>query len=211
VVTESSVLRINICGKKPAHRKSANRYVQILERQQNILFILVILLTSFSYDSNGQEKSDLLNTIYRDIREIKQFEKYDEHTAILLSKKDNDSNEYAFVWLNDTISQRQLIILEKLIRDSVSPRQPKYLIKDTLTIQFEHQDDWISLCTCSQNNIYKPEILALVKAKDNVEYFTQIKAAWYADLNLGKIIPLIQTRKIKCINEDNGADCSNSE
>jgi hypothetical protein len=26
VVTESSVLRINICGKKPAHRKSAKRY-----------------------------------------------------------------------------------------------------------------------------------------------------------------------------------------
>ncbi|MDP1727483.1 MAG: hypothetical protein Q8M15_11920, partial [Bacteroidota bacterium] len=26
VVTESSVLRINICGGKPAHRKSANRY-----------------------------------------------------------------------------------------------------------------------------------------------------------------------------------------
>jgi len=26
VVAESSVLRINICGKKPAHRKSANRY-----------------------------------------------------------------------------------------------------------------------------------------------------------------------------------------
>ena len=26
VVKESSVLRINICGEKPAHRKSANRY-----------------------------------------------------------------------------------------------------------------------------------------------------------------------------------------
>lgn len=26
VVAESSVLRINICGEKPAHRKSANRY-----------------------------------------------------------------------------------------------------------------------------------------------------------------------------------------
>ncbi len=26
VVTESSVLRMNICGEKPAHRKSANRY-----------------------------------------------------------------------------------------------------------------------------------------------------------------------------------------
>lgn len=26
VVAESSVLRINICGENPAHRKSANRY-----------------------------------------------------------------------------------------------------------------------------------------------------------------------------------------
>jgi len=29
VVTESSVLRINICAEKPAHRKSANRYAQV--------------------------------------------------------------------------------------------------------------------------------------------------------------------------------------
>ncbi len=28
VVAESSVLRINICGKNPAHRKSAKRYGQ---------------------------------------------------------------------------------------------------------------------------------------------------------------------------------------
>lgn len=28
VVTESSVLRMNICAKKPAHRKSAKRYVR---------------------------------------------------------------------------------------------------------------------------------------------------------------------------------------
>jgi len=31
VIAESSVLRINICGKKPTHRKSANRY-----RSENI-------------------------------------------------------------------------------------------------------------------------------------------------------------------------------
>jgi len=35
VVAESSVLRINICGKKPAHRKSANRWWQCLKRQTN--------------------------------------------------------------------------------------------------------------------------------------------------------------------------------
>ena len=31
VVAESFVLRINISGKKPAHRKSANRYKQVQE------------------------------------------------------------------------------------------------------------------------------------------------------------------------------------
>ena len=34
VVAESFVLRINICGKKPAHRKSANRYGQVYIKQQ---------------------------------------------------------------------------------------------------------------------------------------------------------------------------------
>jgi hypothetical protein len=29
VVKGNSVLRMNICGKKPAHRKSANRYGQV--------------------------------------------------------------------------------------------------------------------------------------------------------------------------------------
>jgi hypothetical protein len=33
VVRESSVLRMNICGKKPAHRKSAKRYVQLANQE----------------------------------------------------------------------------------------------------------------------------------------------------------------------------------
>ena len=35
VVAESFVLRINICGKKPAHRKSANRCAQVKTRIAN--------------------------------------------------------------------------------------------------------------------------------------------------------------------------------
>ena len=34
VVAESSVLRINICGKNPAHRKSAKRYMPFLRSEQ---------------------------------------------------------------------------------------------------------------------------------------------------------------------------------
>ncbi len=37
VVAESSVLRINICGEKPAHRKSANRWRQPIEQPDDNL------------------------------------------------------------------------------------------------------------------------------------------------------------------------------
>ena len=40
VVMESFVLRINICGRRPAHRKSANRYVQAALNIQTIMIIL---------------------------------------------------------------------------------------------------------------------------------------------------------------------------
>jgi hypothetical protein len=36
-VTESSVLRINICAEKPAHRKSANRWAPLLQYAQKML------------------------------------------------------------------------------------------------------------------------------------------------------------------------------
>jgi hypothetical protein len=36
VVAGSSVLRINICGKKPAHRKSAKRYPQLKDEDLRV-------------------------------------------------------------------------------------------------------------------------------------------------------------------------------
>jgi len=36
VVAESFVLRINICGKNPAHRKSAKRYLQCYDSRTKI-------------------------------------------------------------------------------------------------------------------------------------------------------------------------------
>ena len=36
VVAESSVLRINICGEKPAHRKSANRCAKPYDGSANL-------------------------------------------------------------------------------------------------------------------------------------------------------------------------------
>ena len=37
VVAESFMLRINISGKNPAHRKSAKRYTQLLRSEQTVV------------------------------------------------------------------------------------------------------------------------------------------------------------------------------
>jgi hypothetical protein len=55
VVTESSVLRINICAKKPAHRKSANRYGRFLEKSE------VKILTK---NENKNEKFIEINRLF---------------------------------------------------------------------------------------------------------------------------------------------------
>ncbi len=45
VVAESFVLRINISGKNPAHRKSANRYMQFLMKQISAIILTFFLAT----------------------------------------------------------------------------------------------------------------------------------------------------------------------
>jgi hypothetical protein len=50
VVAESSVLRINICSKKPAHRKSANRCTQC----PNLIFNGLIPFSFFILRPNSQ-------------------------------------------------------------------------------------------------------------------------------------------------------------
>jgi hypothetical protein len=39
VVAESSVLRINISGKNPAHRKSSKRYIQYYFKQHSLIIV----------------------------------------------------------------------------------------------------------------------------------------------------------------------------
>ena len=51
VVKGSLVLRINICGKKPAHRKSAKRYggvhSQLLFPHLSLTYVLLVLIVAF--------------------------------------------------------------------------------------------------------------------------------------------------------------------
>src|SRR5690606_31062757 len=49
VVAESFVLRINICGRNPAHRKSANCYMQVLQNVTSMKFKLKILILTFLF------------------------------------------------------------------------------------------------------------------------------------------------------------------
>jgi hypothetical protein len=177
----------------------------------NMKAFLLLIFATITFNGFGQASSSLIGTIYRESKELKQLENYSVWVATLIDKKDTDSNEYAIVWFNDSLTDRQLIILEKIVRDSPSQKQPNYLILDTLFVQFKSKDDWISICECYQDSAFNPELIALVKAVDNPEYFTKIKKAWVADISLGKIVSLKKSRGIKCVNQDFGVGCDDSE
>jgi hypothetical protein len=186
----------------------AIRYVQILTKPHYIISILFCLWT---ITFNCQDNSGLVGKVYRHKEELRQLDNYSDAKATLIDKKSNDGFEYAIVWLSDNSTQKQILIFERIIRDRPSQAQPNYLIVDTLTLLFKSKSDWLSFCECYEDTVFRPEIIAHVKALDDEEYFTDIYSVWVADMSIGKFVPYGRSRKIKCLNQDFGIDCGDSE
>lgn len=109
--------------------------------------------------------------------------------------------EFALVEMVDTIKNRHVILFEKLIHDSINQKAPKYLILDTITIDFTIDSQYVSFFECSKDGVSHPEIIAFVYGDSRkVYYFENIIKAWYADIKTGRIELLEELKNIKCVN-----------
>jgi hypothetical protein len=157
-------------------------------------------------DSYGQISSGLIGTVYRHKEELTQLNNYSEFGSTLIEKRNIDSSEHVVVWLRDTLTKKQLLILEKIVYSDTSQTKPNYLILDTMSVQFESENNWLSICDCYHENVFNPEIIALVNRRSNTAYFTRIKKVWIADISLGKIILIKKIKGIKCVNQEFSVD-----
>jgi hypothetical protein len=190
-----------------------NKLGAILKRQINMkkisktltISLLLFVMTNcnnsdkqISNDKTEETKNTLEGIIYRDKNEIKELLKYEDvGGAVIEFAQDTANNmDFGISQFMDTINNKRIILFEKFIEEKGNPK-PKYQIIDTLNIDNLKENENVEYCNCRQDTLPDSEIIAIVEIEDK-EYYNKIRKAWRADTKTGKIVPIIDTKKINC-------------
>ena len=92
----------------------------------------------------------------------------------------------------------RILFLERLLDDSTYHAE----ILDGIAVKVA-EDEFISIQLCQKEGTKDMEIIALSKLENEKEYYDQIKKAWRANRQTGKIEE-ISPSNIKCMNEGYG-------
>ncbi len=190
--------------------KPQNVLCYFMNTRFNTLTAILSTLILTGCDSFGDRQNYLCGIIYRHEKEVPQLKNYkDVGGSVIDNIKDNSSNyEFGIAHLTDSI--RHILIFEKFVREP-NNSQPKYQILDTINIGIIRENEYIAYCHCRQDTTFDPEIIALVVADEDKEYYDKIVRAWRADTKIGKIILLKNTKGINCVNEGYGLDCGEDQ
>lgn len=153
----------------------------------------------------GDKQNPLYGIIYRDDNEVLQLKDFKEvGGSVMMDFTDNLGN-YKFgisEFLNNT---KHILTFERLIKEPDNPKS-KFKILDTLNIDVADQNGYVSYCKCRQDTTFDYEIIALVTAEENKEFYDKIIKAWRADTKTGTIYPIRNLAGINCVNPGYGAD-----
>lgn len=194
-----------ICYGVYRHRPPRNVMCYFMKTRFNILTALLSTLILTGCDSFGDRQNPLYGIIYRHEKEVPQFKNYKDIGGSVIDNIKDKSGNYEFGISHLTDSIRHILTFEQFIREPNNP-QPKYQILDTINIDNIKENEFITYCNCRQETIFDPEIIALVIADEDKEYYDKIVRAWRADTKAGKIILIENTTGINCINEGYGLD-----
>jgi hypothetical protein len=164
-------------------------------------FFLAVLLTNCN--DYGNKQNPLYGVIYREKTEVPQFLNYKDSGGSVIDKVEDESlnHKYGISHLENNV--RHILIFEQFIGEE-NTSQPKSQILDTINIDNVKKSEYLTYCNCRKDTIFDPEIIAIVLADKDNEYYDKIIKAWRADTKSGKIILIKDTKGINCINEGYG-------
>ncbi|CAL2081553.1 conserved hypothetical protein [Tenacibaculum sp. 190524A05c] len=164
------------------------------------------VVTSVKKEKSLDKIPDSLKTIfdvnYQEILDIKEFKNYEHNSSSVINYKDSQW-EYAVIVLQK--EESRLVVFEKIIETGL-PRK-KFQILDTLHLNNLSKYEFISVGLCDKNDIADSRVFARIKYKEtdpDLEYYTEIEAAWKVNLQNKKIEKLSDLSGIKCVNEGYG-------
>jgi hypothetical protein len=143
----------------------------------------------------------LIGIIYDSAQQVEQLKNFKDIAGGVIDVK-NSHGDYEYCISRLVNENKNIVTFEKFISYLDNSRHPQII--DTININVK-EGEYVSLCNCRQDTTLDSEIIALVAADFDQEYFKKIIKAWRADTKAQKLVPIKNTNGIKCYNEGYGA------
>lgn len=189
---------------------------------KKILTYIFLVLTFSCVDSKKKQKTKELQTeqkeiivseskktkrtifdfVFRNIEDLEYFKDFKKNSGTVINYE-NSKWEYAFIEMQK--QSNRIIILERII-ETGEPKK-KYQILDTIHINNIPENEFISVGVCQDNGRIDSRIFAIIERVESdfdLEYYSNIKKAWKANLENKKIEKMSEVTEITCMNESYG-------
>ncbi len=176
-----------------------------MRRTASILLTVAAAIIFTACDDLSEKQNPLYGKIFSDLKDLPELKNYTHIAGSVIydSKAPNGDYRFAISYYQD--GDKRICIFEELLK-SGEKGDIKYKILDTITIGKIRNNEYFTFCNCRRDTIWDSEIIALVVAEDDKEFYDKIVKAWRADTKTGKIIIIKNTEGINCSNEGYGLD-----
>lgn len=174
-----------------------------MKKTAYILSAIILTMTLLGCNDIGNKSNPLYGKIFRDIEEIPELKDYKNTGGAVINANKYENGDYRFGIAQLRNNNNQIFILEEFIKSDIEG-QVDYKILDTIQIQNIKDDEFVTYCNCRKDKNWDYEIIALVKAGEETEFYNKILTAWRADTKTGKISKINDTKNIDCLNEGYG-------
>lgn len=173
-------------------------------------FILTIILSSCNDFDNRQ--NPLYGKFFRQITEIPELRNFTHMGGSVMDAGKTENGDYRYGIASFRDEKDFIICVFEEFLEATEKGKVNYKILDTINIGQIKETEYFTYCNCRQGTTWDSEIISLVVADHDNEYYDRIIKAWRANTKTGKIEIIKNLKGINCSNEGFGADdCGEDE
>lgn len=148
---------------------------------------------------------------HRNIHGIEGLKEYSYLGGAVLGEEKNEFGRFKYgIGVYRGQSDAIVCVFKQYI-DTLGKNELAFKILDTINVGQIDKAQYLSYCNCRKDTVLDQEIIALVVATGQKEYYNQIIKAWRANRKTGQFEVIKKTDGISCFNEGSGADGSGDE
>lgn len=177
-----------------------------------ILTTLVLKIILSGCNEFGNRQNPLYGKVFRNVTEIPELRNFIHMGGSVMDAGKTENGDYRFGIASFRDDKDYIICVFEEFLEANEKGKVNYKILDTINIGQLKETEYFTYCNCRQDTIWDSEIVALVVADHDKEYYDRIIKAWRANTKTGKIEVIKDKTGINCSNEGYGLDgCGEDE